>query len=430
MIKLATVFSGIGSIEQALIRLGIKHEVCFACDNGDIELKVFDKQKQKQYEILKKRNKKSSKDPLNKSEQLQLETLESEELNIIQGFRDHTFSLNGKDAKRDYVESLYAKYAPGKKNLVQESYLANYKIDPKNFFQDIRLLDGRDFTNQIDLLVGGSPCQSFSTIGDQLGFEDTRGTLFYEFARIVKEVRPKVFIYENVNGLTTHDKGKTLKIILNVLSKDFHYKVSEPRVLNAAEYGIPQTRRRMFIIGIRDDIKAKEFEFPEPIELAYTMQDFLEDNCKEGHFLFDRKSGNLIVEKVKGTPNPKFNLTPGVQNYVIKPGTKSFRTSTETDLKIARTLVKTMTQHHRAGVDNYITVRKNPLLLRALTDRECLRLMGYPDSFKIVVPFTAIYRQAGNSIVVDVMMAVVRQILKTNVLKNRKALSNEHTQKN
>ena len=145
------------------------------------------------------------------------------------------------------------------------------------------------------------------------------------------------------------------------------------------------------------------------------MQDFLEDNCAAGHFTYDKTTGELIVKKVPGKPDKKFTLTPAVQKYVLAGGTSNYKTSTETDLKIARTLMKMMTQHHRAGVDNYITVSKKPLVLRQLSDREALRLMGYPDDFKIAVSSMQTLRQAGNSIVVDVMMAIVKQIINTGV---------------
>ena len=172
-------------------------------------------------------------------------------------------------------------------------------------------------------------------------------------------------------------------------------------------------------MGIRNDIKCEEFKYPQPKELKYTMQDFLEDNCAYGHFKSNPQTGELIVEKVKGKPDPKFTLTPAVQKYVLAGGTANYRTSQETDLPIARTLMKLITQHHRAGVDNYITVQKDPLVLRQLSDREALRLMGYPDTFKIAVSSMQTLRQAGNSIVVDVMMAVVREIFNTGVYNGR-----------
>ena len=411
MIRLGTLFSGIGAIEQALIRLNQEHKIIFACDNGDVELKFFDKVKLSQYETLKKRAKKSDFTPL---EAQALEEMSKAEESMLTSIKEEMFSKQTKNEKRAFIESIYQKYGKGK-NYVRSSYLANYDIDEEDFHLDVRFFDGRDYRDSIDLLVGGSPCQSFSTVGAQKGFEDTRGTLFYEFARIINEVRPRVFIYENVQGLTTNDKGRTLATIKRVFTRDLGYRIFPEQVLNAADYGIPQTRRRLYIVGFRDDIECGDFVYPSPVKLAYTMQDFLENHCADGCFNFNPNTGDLIVEKHPGAPNPRFNLTPGVQKYVLTPGTKTFKTSIKTDLPIARTLLKTMTQHHRAGVDNYITVHQEPLLLRALSDREALRLMGFPDSFKIVVPPMYIYRQAGNSIVVDVLMGIMRQIFKTGV---------------
>ena len=201
----------------------------------------------------------------------------------------------------------------------------------------------------------------------------------------------------------------------SVFENDLNYRITDPQILNASDYGIPQSRRRIFVIGIRDNIKCETFTYPEPLQLKYTMQDFLEDNCAFGHFNYDPTNGELIVEKVSGKPDDKFILTPAVQKYVLAGGTANYKTSKETDLPIARTLMKMMTQHHRAGVDNYITVKRNPLVLRQLSDREALRLMGFPDDFKIAVSSMQTLRQAGNSIVVDVLIAIMKAVIKTGV---------------
>ena len=326
--------------------------------------------------------------------------------------------MQSKIEKKRFADRLYAENSR-QRNFVKTAYMANYgdKLSEDDFHLDIRFLDGTDYRDSnIDLLVGGSPCQAFSDVGAKYGLNDTRGTLFYEFARIVNETQPRVFIYENVRGLTTHDDGKTWAVMRSVFENDLNYRIAEPQILNASDYGIPQSRRRVFVIGIRDDIKCPAFEYPAPVELLYTMQDFLEDNCAYGHFSFNKETGELVVEKVPGHPDKKFTLTPAVQKYVMAGGTSNYLTSTETDLPIARTLMKMMTQHHRAGVDNYITVKKKPLVLRQLSDREALRLMGYPDDFKIAVSSMQTLRQAGNSIVVDVMMAIVKQISATGAI--------------
>jgi DNA (cytosine-5)-methyltransferase 1 len=413
MIRLATIFSGIGSIEQALIRLGIEHDIVFACDNGDVELNLLEGDDLLDYKRLIKLRSKKILNEDNDIERLNyLSILENQKAEYI---RETVRNLSSKEEKRKFVEDLYKKYGKGH-NFVRDAYLANYKIDQSNFHLDVRFFDGRDYRNdkEIDLLVGGSPCQAFSAVGAKYGLNDTRGTLFYEFARIVQETQPRVFIYENVRGLLTHDNGHTWKVMNDVL-QELNYRLVEPKILNASDYGIPQSRRRIFVIGIRDDIRCNEFQYPDPIELKYTMQDFLEDNCAYGCFRYDKRSGKLAVSKIRGSVDKKFILTPAVQKYVLAGGTANYKTSQETDLPIARTLMKMMTQHHRAGVDNYITVQKEPLVLRQLSDREALRLMGYPDEFKIVVSSMQTLRQAGNSIVVDVMMAIVKEIYKTGV---------------
>lgn len=413
--KLATVFSGIGAIEQALHRMGVDYEIVFACDNGDVELNLLEGTDLEEYTRLKKlRSKKQLKAPQDIE---RLEELGRKENQIAEDVRSHIQAMTCKSEKKEYVDNLY-RTKSRQTNFVKTAYLANYGhlLKKDDFHLDIRFLDATDYTNsEVDLLVGGSPCQAFSAVGAQYGLSDTRGTLFYEFARIVKETQPRVFIYENVRGLTTHDNGHTWKVMKSVFEKDLNYRITDPRILNASDYGIPQSRRRIFVIGIRDDIECGTFTYPEPLQLKYTMQDFLEDNCAFGHFNYDPTNGELVIEKAPGKPDDKFILTPAVQKYVLAGGTANYITSKETDLPIARTLMKMMTQHHRAGVDNYITVKRNPLVLRQLSDREALRLMGFPDEFKIAVSSMQTLRQAGNSIVVDVMIAIVKEIIKTGI---------------
>jgi len=376
-LKLATLFSGIGAVEQALIRNKTPYEIVFACDNGDVEI----------------------------------EYNHEEEFKKIQ-------SMNSKLDKKKYVDDLYASKSR-KQNYVKQSYLANYgdNMLEDDFHLDVKLLDGTDYKDKVDLLVGGSPCQSFSAVGFRGGLEDARGTLFYEYARIVKEVNPKVFIYENVRGLTTHDHGNTWEIIKGIF-KSLNYRITEPQILNAADYGIPQNRRRIFVIGIRNDIDIiTDFKYPLPVELKYSMKQFLESRCEYGNFTYD-DNGEILVKESEFDPSrvdDKYVLSNLVRKYVLTPGTKTFKTSIKYDLDVARTVLSTMGNRHRAGVDNYMTDKGGENKLRMLTEREALRLMGFPDSFKIVVSRAQMYKQAGNSIVVDVMLAVVREIINTGV---------------
>ena len=178
--------------------------------------------------------------------------------------------LDSYEARKKYVDSLYA--GKESQNKVKKSYMANYKISEKDFHWNVAFLDGKQYEGQVDLFVGGSPCQSFSLVGKQRGLEDTRGTLFYEYARLIKEIKPKVFIYENVKAILSNDEGRTWEKMKEVFA-DLGYNVyytynGKPSVLNARDYGIPQNRERMFVVGFRQDINMiKEFEFPTPIPL-------------------------------------------------------------------------------------------------------------------------------------------------------------------
>lgn len=349
-------------------------------------------------------------------------------------------------ARKKYVDSLYT--GQEKRNKVKQSYMANYDVSEDDFHWNVAFLDGRQYENQVDLFVGGSPCQSFSFVGKQRGLDDTRGTLFYEYARLIEEIQPKIFIYENVRAVTTHDGGKTwgkMQQVFDELGYDFYWSV-----LNAKDFGIPQNRERLFVVGFRQDVQMnKTFEFPLPIPLEKVMKDFLIDNAPGGYFLpkkgveFVTKEKNLTKKftQIDGDvqlcqkKNQQFNwhgdfvfqsedeatsnnipdlekyfLSEKVKKYVLSTGTKNFYSKPEVDLDIARPLLTTMHKMHRAGVDNYVTTQGR---LRKLTPRECLRLMGFCDDFKIVVSDTSMYQQAGNSIVVDVLIAIMTSILDT-----------------
>lgn len=405
-IKLATVFSGIGAVEHALERMNLSYEIVFAADNGDRDLNISEEE-----------------------------------------IKENMKSFSTKKERKDYIDSLYQKSR--RTNFVQRTYLANYTIEAENYYQDVRFIDGYDHQNEVDIFVGGSPCQSFSMVGKRGGFEDTRGTLFYEFARLVSEIKPKVFIYENVKGVLSHDNGNTWEIMKNVfdeLGYTWNYDI-----LNAKNYGIPQNRERIFVVGFLDEQFGNKFKFPTTIDLNTTMADFLESNVSEKYYLgrkgiefvTSKKNLNKQYTQINGEiglcqkANQQFNwhgdfrfepinsdygseiddkyfLSEKLVNYVMSSGTKGFYSKPEIDLEIARPLLSSMTKMHRAGVDNYVTTKGR---IRKLTPRECLRLMGFCDSFNIVVSDTQIYKQSGNSIVVDVLMHLISEIVKTEFLK-------------
>lgn len=361
MIKIATVFSGIGAIEWAVKRMGLEHEIIFACDNGEVEIEIDDEEKIR-------------------SEIKELKTIREQ---------------------NEYIGKLYSKAR--KTNFVKKTYIENYNLNEDKFLYDVRFIDGTKYTNKVDLFVGGSPCQSFSIMGYQKGLEDTRGTLFYDYARLVSEIQPKVFIFENVQGMLKHDGGKTWKTIYNTfLSLGYTIHV---KLLDAKDYGIPQTRRRLFVVGFKE--KIEDFQFPLEMELKYTLQDFLETNVKFGNY--KSVNGKILIEKSEGEIDEKYFLSEKVLKHVMSTGTKGYYTKPEIDLQVARPLLSTMHKMHRAGVDNYVTLDGK---VRRLTPRECLRLMGYDDNFKQVVSDTQMYKQAGNSIVVDVLIELLKQIIK------------------
>lgn len=292
----------------------------------------------------------------------------------------------------------------------KKSYFANYDIDESRWHSDIHNFDARPYKGKVDLFVGGAPCQAFSIVGDQRGFEDTRGTLFREFARVVKECQPKVFIFENVQGLFKHDNGKTWEVIYNTFCDycgyDVHYQL-----LNARDYGVPQTRERLYCIGFR---KKTMFKYPAPIPLKYKMYDFLED-CTDSPYYDSNKHAKILSDELVfpiTEVDEKYYLSEKVAKYVLCSGTKTFKTPIKTDLDIARPLLQSMHKMHRAGVDNYVSYNKSKGIngLRKLTPRECMRLMGFRDDYKIVVTNTPAYMQAGNSIVVDVLIALLKQL--------------------
>lgn len=359
-LKVATVFSGIGAPEFALKRLGIPHRLIFACDNGEIPEEI------------------------------------DEDVVLAQ-----LAELKDSNAKNELLSTIPT---PRRANFVKTSFLSNHDLQETHFHRNVRFLDGSQYKGMVDLFIGGSPCQSFTLLGYQKGLEETRGTLFYDFARLIKEIEPKVFIYENVQGLVKHDKGKTWAVVQRVFDS-LGYTIHS-KVLDAADYGLPQTRRRIFVVGFKTG--GEKFKFPEPVSLKYTMQDFLMENTPAGSFNFSA-GGELTLQKTcNGDVDKKYFLSEKILPGIMCAGTGGFHMKPEIDLPIARPLMSSMHKMHRAGEDNYVTTNGK---IRRLTPRECLRLMGFTDDFKQVVSDTQMYKQAGNSMAVDVLMALIRNIL-------------------
>ena len=316
----------------------------------------------------------------------------------------------------------------------RKAYFANYNISDDQWHQDIHAFDATPFKGKIDLFVGGAPCQAFSLRGKHGGFEDTRGTLFREFARVVIECQPKVFIFENVRGMLYHDKGNTWDIIHNTFEKDCGYQVYF-QILNSKDYGVPQSRDRIYCIGFK---KETEFKYPAPIELERSVYDLLEDTVDDKYFLKE-KGFHFITEsinhaksytQINGTikknkkRNQQFNWHG---DFIFHPFTVEENQPIEFIEKVhhikdaeesyyissnvaERTIYPDGKGHHIMRRGKQVECDTTKGWFRKLTPRECLRLMGFDDSFRIVVSDTETYKQAGNSIVVDVLIALLKQI--------------------
>jgi len=429
--KVGTFFSGVGSPEQALRNLDIKHEVEFACE--------IDK---------------------------------------------------------------YAK----------QTYLKNFK--PKLYAEDITALDMKNLP-YVDLLVFGFPCQAFSMAGKRKGFDDTRGTLFYDALRYLQEHKPRYFIAENVKGLLSHDNGKTFQTIIDCLAKTTNYQFSlmpfenlgyhiHYKVLNTKDFGIPQNRERIFIIGIRDD-KDNNFNFPKEIPLKLKLKDILQDNtdyAKAGLYQpYPRNYKELGLERKEQFEERKDEISNCIttgndqeiivdEKYYLSDKMVKFVTNTNYESgkpisieKISKCLcvggdipcfeVKAHSLYPRSGdptkggtghlskqdgtsycldtgnaqviewiadyrTDEGLRIRKDELSpcltssmkdnfnlkftagnapiikknrIRRLTPIECERLQGFPDNFTDGVSDTQRYKQMGNTITVNVIQAIIKKLI-------------------
>ncbi|MCZ2127781.1 MAG: DNA (cytosine-5-)-methyltransferase [Anaerolineales bacterium] len=259
----------------------------------------------------------------------------------------------------------------------REAYRVNFGETPQGDITQIRADDIPDH----DLLFAGFPCQPFSIIGQGKGFDDTRGTLFFDIARILAAKRPKGFILENVKQLIGHNRGKTLKEILRVLRDELGYSVAY-QSLNALDYGLPQKRERVLIVGFH---RPMNFEFP-PKQKAFTpLNEILEPNADEKYYASKR-----IREKRRAKHAP--TVSPSIWHENKSGHVSSYPYSCAL----------------RAGASyNYLLVDGE----RRLTPREMLRLQGFPDSFQIVGADTHIRRQAGNAVPVNLVRAVLQAFL-------------------
>ncbi len=259
------------------------------------------------------------------------------------------------------------------------TYEANFGEYPAGDITKIEAKEIPDF----DILLGGFPCQAFSIIGKRLGFADeTRGTLFFDIERILKEKKPKAFMLENVRNLTAHDGGKTFKIIISHLEA-LGYTVYS-KVLNALDYGCCQKRERIIIVGFKDNVF---FTFPSPIEKRPQLSEILETNVSEKYYVkASIRESRLERLKNKDYPKPYIShenvagsITPHPYSCALRAGASA----------------------------NYLLINDE----RRPTEREMLRIQGFPDTYKIVLPYGKVKHQCGNSVAVPVMKAVAQQMM-------------------
>ena len=262
-----------------------------------------------------------------------------------------------------------------------KTYEANFGEHPSGDITKIEAKDIPDF----DVLLGGFPCQAFSIIGKKEGFaNETCGTLFFDIERILKEKRPKAFMLENVRNLTAHDGGNTFRVIIDHLESLGYHVYS--KVLNALDFGVPQKRERIIIVGFLDDV---DFSFPEPIseERRKTLSDILETDVDKKYYVKDAiRASRLERLKDKNYPKPYISHENMAGSVTPHPYSSALR----------------------AGASaNYILINDE----RRPTEREMLRIQGFPDTYKIVVTYGKVKKQCGNSVAVPVIKAVAEKMI-------------------
>lgn len=288
------------------------------------------------------------------------------------------------------LESLGAKcvYSNEWDEPVQKVYADNFGDTPEG---DITKVDEKSIPNH-DILCAGFPCQAFSISGKQRGFEDSRGTLFFDVARIVKEKRPKIVFMENVKNFATHDNGHTLEVVKGTM-EELGYKFYQ-KVLNSVNYGVPQKRERIYMVCFRNDLDINTFTYPKPFQLERHVEDFL---LKDESLVKD-----LYVERpdtyYNGVSDNKYS-DKSIRLGIVNKGGQGERIYSTKGIAITLSA-------YGGGVfaktGGYLINGRT----RRLHPRECARIMGFPDSYKIAKSPNQAYKQFGNSVVIDVLQLI------------------------
>ena len=281
-----------------------------------------------------------------------------------------------------------------------ETYRANFNSNV-NIVGDITTVDEKNIPEH-DILLAGFPCQAFSLAGRKKGFEDARGTLFFDVARIVKYHKPKVVFCENVKNLVNHDRGRTFKIIKNIL-EELGYRVFY-KVLNSKDFGVPQNRERIYIVAFRTDIAPLSFSFPDSSGTSTFIKDIIEEHEGSSKYYLS----TTYLESLRRHKERHMSKGNGF-GYEIR----------DNDSVAGAIVCGGMGRERNLIVDNRLTDFKpvthikgevNKDFIRKMTPREWARLQGFPDKFKFVVADTHLYKQFGNSVTVPVIKAIAEKI--------------------
>lgn len=291
----------------------------------------------------------------------------------------------------------------------QLTYQTNFGEVP---FGDITSEETKKFIpDDFDVLCAGFPCQAFSIAGRRGGFNDTRGTLFFDVAEIIRRKKPKAIFLENVKGLRNHDRGRTLETILNVLRNDLNYFVPDPQILNAKDFGVPQNRERIFIVGFRKDQKIDTFQYPTATKMKVKFADVKEKGVPPTKYFLSTQYLKTLKdhrERHESKGNGfGFEIIPddGVANAIVVGGMGK-----ERNLVVDKRLKDFTPTTRIKGEVNRHGIRK-------MTPREWARLQGFPDDFLIPVADASAYKQFGNSVAVPAIQATAKKVLQALKIK-------------
>jgi DNA (cytosine-5)-methyltransferase 1 len=279
----------------------------------------------------------------------------------------------------------------------QKVYFNNFGDLPEG---DITQIEAQNIPS-FDILCGGFPCQPFSISGKQKGFDDTRGTLFFDIARIIEFHNPKILFLENVRNFETHDDGKTLQIIKSNL-QELGYNIFH-KVLNASQFGLPQNRERIYIIGFRNDLEVANFNFPKPKNIGVSIKDIALPDCETEKYLIERE--DIYLRANVQIPRDIFGNYPlePIRIGTINKGGQGERIYHEMGHGITLSA-------YGGGIGAKTGVYKINGKIRKLAPRECARLQGYPESFILDSSDSQAYKQFGNSVPINVLKAILTNI--------------------